>query len=200
MTILELNPDIVSKTAFIIPTLFGELKYDKRRLFSYSIYESNIVKEVRFCDRKVIIYAFGENKFLSSINIYEGDKKYKINIELIEKTETEIKFRDWSPGNGDGNHGTLEILDSGLTRNLRFPRVDSFLGYKMKATFKCNDSGMFLEEHYSQWNDTTKSYKLKMILSNEYTMKTNMVDTLAREILSNGWPTNNKVLNKICDQ
>jgi hypothetical protein len=39
MTVLEYNSEIRTKTTYTVPILFGEPQYDKKKIFSYSIYD-----------------------------------------------------------------------------------------------------------------------------------------------------------------
>ena len=198
MTILTFDENIASKTTYHVPVLFGDPKYDDRKLFSYSIYEDKIVKEVRFAEKEVVIWHFDQSNFLSLIETYnESNQLLKTKIEFIEKTDGKFIFRDWTPGNGDGNHGTLSFVNGRQNCELNFHRVDSFLGYHIKGVFKCNELGLFVEEKYYQWDLGQKEYIFAKMVVNEYTMKEHQIDKVARKVLADGWFANKEALKEI---
>lgn len=198
MTNLEFNQNIASKTTYSVPVLFGEPKYDNRKLYSYSIYEDNIVKEIRFHDKNIIKYYFDQDNFLSVIDTYnQNNELTRTKIELIEKSDNKTIFRDSTPGNGDGNHGTFEFKNENRDCELTFHRVNSFLGYNFKGLFKCNELGLFNEEQYFQGDSARRNFKFVRMLTNHYTMKKSKMDNLARKILAKGWSFSDAELKEI---
>lgn len=199
MNNLEYNPNIISKTTFNVPVLFGDIQYSKRKLFSYSIYENEVIREIRFLSRKVLRYEYDKQRFLSKIKIYDENNGIEtFEFEFVERSGNHIEFRDWTPGNGNGNHGTLTSIDNGQQYELKFHRVDSYLGYNIKANFKADKMGLFTEEQYFQREKYENSHVLKCVYQNEYALKNSEIDTLAREILTSGWPNDNDKILKIC--
>lgn len=166
MTILEFNKKIKSKTTFNAPIKYGDAKLDKRSLFSYTIYDDKRAREIRFTTKEIFIYEFDQNNFLKGFSCYNSDDslKFKTKFELISKEKHEIRFKDWTPGNGDGNHGTLIYLPENQYWKISFPRVDSFLGYKKVGILRTNELGDFAKEEYYDRDSNI----LEVCLINEY--------------------------------
>ena len=185
MTILEINGSIKSKTAYSIPIKFGEAQLGKRSLFSYTKYNDSVAKEIRFSTKEVFIYKFDTDGFVKELSCYDSiDKlKFRTKFELISRGKHEIKFRDCTPGNGDGNHGTLIFSEANKNWNLSFHRVDSFLGTKKTGLFTTNDLGDFVKEEYYRRDDQT----LELSLINEYEYFNISLDQIADHILENDW-------------
>lgn len=195
MTILEKNQRIKSKTTFNVPIKFGDTKFDNRKLFSYTMYKEKIAREIRFPTKEVLIYEFDENNFLKGLSCYNSDDKlkFKTKFELISSENQEMKFIDWTPGNGDGNHGSLIFLPENQQWRISFPRVDSFLGYKKVGIFTTNELGDFIKEEYY---DSVKDV-LETCLINEYEYYNNSLDEIAKNILENGWNLAEDMMNYI---
>lgn len=195
MTILEYNPKIRSKTTYFVPVNFGEKNYGQKRVFSYTIFNDKSAKEIRFDDKKVLIYKFGENSFLTELSEYksENELERKTRFELINKEEKQIKFRDWTPENGDGNHCNFEFDEDEKIWKFSFQRVNSFLGYKISGEISLNKMGDFEEERYYQNDNQKKRRELQMVLTNEYEYFDNKLDEIANHILENGWNLTNEM-------
>ena len=195
MTILEIDQRIKSKTTFNIPIKYGDKKLERRNLFSYTLYGDKIAQEVRFSTKEVFVYEFDENNFLKGLSCYNSDDelKFKTKFELISRNDHEIRFKDWTPGNGDGNHGLLIFLPDKQYWRISFPRVNSFLGYKKIGTFTINELGDFVKEEYFD----SESDVLEICLINEYEYLNNSLDEIAREILNNGWGLTDEMINFI---
>lgn len=197
MTILELKPEIRSKTTYSVPIIFGDIKYSQRKIFSYTIFKDKVGKEIRFDSKKILRYEFGENKFLSNLTEYTPQNEIERNIkfELISRDEDNIKFRDWTIKNGDGNHCQFELSESKSLWRFNFHRVNSFLGYRISGEISLNEMGDFKEERYYQYDTTKKSKELKWVLVNEYDYINNKLDEVANYIFENGWSLPNEMQN-----
>ena len=105
--------NIRAKITKLIPIRFGEIMYSQEKLYSYTIFENYKAKEINFESKNVLIYSFDSNNFLSEISKFNSDNTLidKTKFELIESYGKCIKFRDWTPQNGDGNHGILEYSE-----------------------------------------------------------------------------------------
>ena len=189
MTILEYNLKIRSKTTYKVPINFGEKRYDQKKIFSYTLFEDKSAKEIRFDSKKVFVYKFSSDNFLSEIAVYNSAKELekKIEFELISKEERNIKFRDSTPGNGDGNHCAFEFDGNDKLWKFSFHRVDSFLGYHISGEISLNKMGDFYEERYFQFDVKKKRKNLKCVLINEYEYFDNELDEIANYVLENGW-------------
>lgn len=187
--ILEYDPKIRSKTTFIVPINFGEKKYGQKRLFSYTVFEEGAAKEIQFDSKKVLIYKFSEDNFLSELYEYKSEKELekKTKFELIKKEKQNIRFRDWTPGNGDGNHCSFEFDNNDKLWRFSFHRAYSFLGYRISGEISLNTMGDFLEERYFQFDYEKKRKDLYLVLVNEYDYFNNKLDTIANYVLENGW-------------
>lgn len=187
MTILEFNSEIRTKTTYAVPVLFGEPQYDKKKILSYSIYDNNVINELKFKQNRLKKYFFDKTNFLSRIETYNKSSRLetRVNFELIEKKENNILFRHFFVNTEVGNHGRLEIQNETNTSVLKFTRVNSFLGYKIQAHFIGNDISLFQEEHHFKY-DKDQLF-LESVYLNSYEMKINFLDKLANKILSQGW-------------
>jgi len=195
MTILEYNPKIRSKTTYLVPIYFGDKKHSQKKFFSYTIFVNKLAKEIRFDTKKVLIYKFGEDNFLSELREYtsENELERKIRFELISKEDGNIKFKDWTIENGDGNHCNFEFDDVNKTWKFSFHRVNSFLGYQISGEISLNKMGDFKEETYFQFDNLKKGKELKWDLVNEYEYFNNKLDEIANYILENGWSLPNEM-------
>lgn len=189
MTILEFNPKIRTKTTYQVPIIFGDIKYEQKKIFSYTIFNNKSASEIRFNTKNVFVYKFGEDNFLSELNEYKTEKELnkRTKFELISKEEKNIKFRDWTPGNGDGNHCSFEFDEDEKIWRFSFHRVDSFLGYQISGEVSLNKMGDFEEERYFQFDNQKRGKELKWVLVNEYEYFNNKLDEVANYILENGW-------------
>lgn len=189
MTILEYNPKIRSKTTYIVPMKFGEEKYSEKKIFSYTLFENKSAKEFRFDSNRILIYKFGENNFLSEIAEYKSETELerRTKFELIKKEELDIRFKDWTPENGDGNHCHFKFDEKEEIWKFSFHRVDSFLGYQIKGEISLNEMGDFKEERYFQSDSKKRKYELIRVLVNEYEYFNNKLDEIANYVLQNGW-------------
>jgi hypothetical protein len=191
MDFLHLNLNIRTKTTYIIPVLFGEFKYENKRLFSYSIYEKHKIKEVRFESNTVLIYSFDENKNLKRIEEYDKFNKLikETKIEIIKREPDEIIIHDWTVGGRVPNVGTISTTEFDKISLLRFHRVNSFLGYKSKVKIIDNNEGLVQETMHFERGDLSKMLSDKPLFSllYKYEMKVNTLDTICMKILNDGW-------------
>ncbi len=189
MTILEYNPNVCSKTTYEVPVLFGVPRYEKRSLFSYSIYENNIVQEVRFKDRLVLKYYFDAANLLERIDRYdERNNLYSMQFTNKEKADGLILIEQITLDRGANVRCVFKKDDVKEQWSLTFlGRVDSFLGNKISGVFNGVKDSTFQEERYFQRKTFSGPMEFKIMLQNEYVMKDQRIDEIARGILSEGW-------------
>jgi hypothetical protein len=190
MITLEFNPNIRSKKTYKVPINLGEALYDKRKLFSYSIYEDNIIREFIFGENRVLKYIFDDTGFLRQIEKYSenGNQEYSTSFELLEKENQNIRFREYFRRSQAGNHGHLQFNQETKSFSLTFHRVNSYFGYKVEAIYLGNDLSLAIEEQY--YKCETERPILENILLNTYEMKINSLDHLVSKIISDGWSLN----------
>ena len=193
MIVLEFNPKIKSKTTFEVPILYGTPQFDKKKLFSHTVFEDRKAKEVRFSLNEICVSDFDENNFITGRTIYLSDNtiKEKTIFKFEDKDEEKTSFRDSTPGNGGGNTGILRYLPDENIWRLSFGRVSSFLGYKKYVILTSNDAGDFIKEEHYTWEKKV----LEKCLINEYEYFENTLHTIAENILANGWNLSEKVKN-----
>lgn len=193
MDFFQLNLNIRTKKTYHIPVLFGELKYEHKKLYSYSIYEKHKIRELRFAANEVVIYSFDENKNLTRIDVYDkGNKLIKeAKIRIIKRESDEMVFEDWTAGGNPPNIGTIVKIDD-ETSMLTFSRVNTFLGYKSKVSMIKNKEGLTEEAIHFEAGNTKKheTDKLQYALLYAYEMKINALDHIAAKILNQGWTLN----------
>lgn len=195
MTHIEINPKIKSKTTFNVPVLFGAPQPEKKKLFSYTIFDKKIAKEIRFASSEVYIYKFDKNNFIKEITVYNSDNtiKSKTKFEFTSKEEGVIKFLDWTPGGRTANKATLKYSSDKGCWKLTFHRVSTFIGYKKYGLYTTNELGDFSEEkYYDGYKDVLEKY-----LVNNYEYFENSLDNIARNILKNGWIMSKEELDYI---
>lgn len=200
MDFLQLNVNIRTKITYHIPVVSGALKYENKKLFSYSIYEKHKIRELRFATNEVVIYSFDENKNLTRIDVY--DKRNKLiketKIQLTEGDGHEMVLKAWTDGANTPNIGTIVKMDED-TSMLTFSRVNTFLGYKSKVSMIKNKEGLVGETVHFEAGNSKKHEVDKVLyaLLYAYEMKTNSLDHIAAKILNQGWALNDEELEII---
>lgn len=188
--ILTLNSAIRSKTTYKAPVLFGEPQYDKCDLFSYSIYEKQLISEVRFSEREVIKHYFDSKNCLIKIEVYNHTNQLikATRFEVRDISESgEIVFEDWTNGGKSPNIGMLLYVKSQNIWNLSFHRRYSFLGYRIQAKMELGKQGVVEKETYWTFDQPNKLHVLQNVFNNLYEMVDKPIENLAIEILKNGW-------------
>lgn len=149
MVILKFNPEIRTKLSYSVPVSYGDPQYEKKKMFSFSLYENNVIREIVFLQNRVVKHYFNQNQFLSTIENFDQSSKLvrAVNFELFEESDTRLKFREFLHFSEVGNHGILENQGNDQFY-LGFHRVASYLGYKISAKFFGNNLSLFKEEHY----------------------------------------------------
>ena len=196
MIILKFNSEIESKVCYNAPILYGDPQYDKKKIFSYSVYESRIIKEIIFGENRVIKYHFDIYDDLSRIEYFNsfGESIHAINIEKLEEDNNLLKFREFLFYEETGNIGILTKTDNEKF-NLSFHRVESLLGHKVSASFFGNDISLFKEVQF--FKEKTGTLILDKVYINEYEMKFNFLENLAKKILNDGWELSDLDLLKL---
>ena len=188
--ILTLNSAIRSKTTYKAPVLFGEPQYDKCDLFSYSIYEKQLISEVRFRGREVVKRYFDSKNYLIKIEVYNHANQLikATRFEVRDISESgEIVFEDWTNGGKSPNIGMLLFVKSQNIWNLSFHRRNSFLGYRIQAKMEIGKHGVVEKETYWTFDQSNKLHVLQNAFNNLYEMVDKPIENMATEILKNGW-------------
>lgn len=190
------NRNIRRKTTYKIPVLFDEILYEKKEVYSYSIFTEEFREREIFFDEK-LVYLFEYNpqtNFANSLIIYDekGEIKVRYFFDIIDKKDSKyihmndsliLEFKE-SYNFKDKNvvHGYFEKIDNKHTK-LFFGRVQSYLGYKLSLNLLKNEEGDFVREEYYD----SETGLLKFILENKYEYYEPEIEKKAQKILKDGW-------------
>ena len=89
---LVLNKEIRSRTTYEIPVLFGNPQMNKKKLYSYSVFNESICDEIIFDDKSVAKHIYDSNCFLKSSIMYNSENVIvkSLQFEFLDKDEKEL--------------------------------------------------------------------------------------------------------------
>lgn len=186
------DKNISKKISLEVPIRFGVEKGEDCTLFSYSIYENRKIREVRFNERIVVNYNFDNSLFLHSREVFDefGTFVTGEKYELKEESDSILRFREYDKYSNVGNIGTIKKNENG-EMSLSWHRVDSYMGYKVKATFHGESLGQILKEEYYRFDLPVET--LTKVLKNQIKYKNCDLDLISKEILFKRWPSENEL-------
>ncbi|MDP3453190.1 MAG: hypothetical protein Q8R90_09570 [Bacteroidales bacterium] len=199
---LVLNTEIRSRTTYEIPVLFGNPQMNKKKLYSYSVFNESVCDEIIFDDKSVAKHIYDSNCFLKSSIMYNSENVIvkSLKFEFLDKDEKGFNFIDWTPGGMTGNNARYYYDDSEKNWKLMFRRVDTFLGYKVFAVFKVNEKNDPIEESYLKSNFKDFDPILERLFIHSYEYKSSDLDRIHKYIMEYGWDLSSEMQEYILNQ
>ena len=202
ITSIEIKPKIRALTTYSVPIIHGTVRYEDKKLHSYSVYKKNKKEEVIFKDEKVALYEYDSNHLLASKSIFDSNGKLEniINFRVCEKNSDTINIEDWSNKDKSPNIGYFDRINETGNWNLFFSRVYSNLGYKISVEYIVNKDDDCVEERHFQFDKKQKQRLLKAVFVHDYQYHEMTLDIIHRYIFDHGWNISREMSDYLTSQ